>query len=490
MSKPIRRGGRYYLRRRVPLDLVSHYGKREITKALGTAERAVALVLCVAADDALNLEFATVRAKLLTQGNRPSAPRVDPAFDRDQLEGDEAELAPWTEDEIRDAEQNALADRIITRLAQTRLLLGLESRPAMPLQESRQYQEKAESPAGPHAPCTADTSGRASAESCKSLAVLVDLWAKERQPEPRTADAFNRAVTRFRRLVGDIPVPSITKAHVVTYKDKLQEDGCSPITTRASLSQLQTLLRFAMGRAWVESNVGDGVTVTDKARGPAKASRPPMSVSTLNRLFASKVYTEGFRPVQGAGEAVYWLPLLGLYQGARIEELAQIAPTDVYQEAYREASGKEATAWVLRITDQGEGQGVKNTGSVRRVPIHPELIRLGFIEYCQQQHGQLRIFPLLRKDKDGREAPIWSKWWHRDYFRRYCKPDPKEVFHSLRHLFKDVCRENDIDTKIADYLQGHTDSTASGSYGSQYYPLRPLVAAMRKFEIHGVHLPS
>lgn len=34
----VRRGARYSIRRRIPLDLVEHYGRAEIVRALGTAD--------------------------------------------------------------------------------------------------------------------------------------------------------------------------------------------------------------------------------------------------------------------------------------------------------------------------------------------------------------------------------------------------------------------------------------------------------------------
>lgn len=242
-----------------------------------------------------------------------------------------------------------------------------------------------------------------------------------------------------------------------------------------------------MGRAWIEHNAADGVTVTDKSKASAKASRPPFDLATLNRLFSSKIYAEGFRAPQGAGEAQYWLPLLGLYTGARIEELCQLRPADIFEEQYRDSSGNAGKAWVLQITeDEDEGLGVKNAGSIRRIPIHPELIQLGFVEYCQQQIGS-RIFPLLRKDPTGLESTIWSKWWHRDYLRRYCEPSASNmVFHSFRHTFKDVCRQLGISKELADAIQGHTDNTASGGYGGLLYPLAPLVEAMNKYTVYGL----
>jgi hypothetical protein len=53
-----REGGRYSIRRRVPLDLVQHYGgKGEITKALGTADPKIARKLLPLKWAALEREF-------------------------------------------------------------------------------------------------------------------------------------------------------------------------------------------------------------------------------------------------------------------------------------------------------------------------------------------------------------------------------------------------------------------------------------------------
>jgi len=39
---------------------------------------------------------------------------------------------------------------------------------------------------------------------------------------------------------------------------------------------------------------------------------------------------------------------------------------------------------MLCITDEGEGQSVKTEAGIRRVPIHSELIRLGFLDYVRK----------------------------------------------------------------------------------------------------------
>lgn len=130
----------------------------------------------------------------------------------------------------------------------------------------------------------------------------------------------------------------------------------------------------------------------------------PFDLPALKAIFSGPVYSEGTRPVCGAGDAAYWLPLLGLFTGARLEELGQLRPEDVYEETYFNDSDAEQCAWVLRISGYGAGQQVKNEGSNRRFPIHPELVRLGFLKYVAQAAGRARLFDKLKPDPYGTET--------------------------------------------------------------------------------------
>ncbi|MGO7388739.1 integrase, partial [Rhizobium ruizarguesonis] len=62
-----------------------------------------------------------------------------------------------------------------------------------------------------------------------------------------------------------------------------------------------------------------------------------------------------------------------LYSGARPAEIAQLGVDDV-----REDWGH----WIMHITTEGDGdKSVKTAGSMRVVPVHPELVKLGFLDY-------------------------------------------------------------------------------------------------------------
>ncbi len=95
----------------------------------------------------------------------------------------------------------------------------------------------------------------------------------------------------------------------------------------------------------------------------------------LRTLFAKPLFTSYAPPSDwgAGGDAAYWIPILGLYTGARIGELCQLAAADI-----EKTDGVD----LIHITDQGEGQSVKTTAGRRLVPVHPELVRLGFLEYA------------------------------------------------------------------------------------------------------------
>lgn len=182
-----------------------------------------------------------------------------------------------------------------------------------------------------------------------------------------------------------------------------------------------------------------------------------------------------------------WLPLLGLLTGARLEELAQLRVDDV---GFAEGSGH-----YLHITDVDATQHVKTAESRRRIPLHPALVNAGFMRYVARmaEAGQARLFPDLRPDSKGRWSGNWSKFWGR-YAREVIGiKDPRKVYHSFRHLFKDLLRETECRDEVSDVLMGHSDGSMGRRYGSEtgLYPLLPLFKAIAEVNLarHGIAVP-
>lgn len=95
------------------------------------------------------------------------------------------------------------------------------------------------------------------------------------------------------------------------------------------------------------------------------ARRAPYSDDELQRIFALPVFT-GTRSTDKAfnsGEHQvndwrFWIPAICLYSGARLGEIAQLRAIDVK---------KVGGHWAFHITDEGESQEVKTSGSRRVV---------------------------------------------------------------------------------------------------------------------------
>ncbi|MGZ5199981.1 MAG: DUF6538 domain-containing protein [Telluria sp.] len=76
-----KRGNRYSIRRKIPVDLQDHYGRTEVVKALGTSDRREAEQLCRVAGAKLDEEFANVRTALAASAPTQDTPATAPAPD-------------------------------------------------------------------------------------------------------------------------------------------------------------------------------------------------------------------------------------------------------------------------------------------------------------------------------------------------------------------------------------------------------------------------
>jgi len=70
-------------------------------------------------------------------------------------------------------------------------------------------------------------------------------------------------------------------------------------------------------------------------------------------------------------DAWYWLPLMLPLYGGRSSELAGLALSEVHEQG-------DIPYFLIDFT---EDRGLKTVQSIRKLPIHPEFIRLGFIDY-------------------------------------------------------------------------------------------------------------
>ena len=104
-----------------------------------------------------------------------------------------------------------------------------------------------------------------------------------------------------------------------------------PGAQKISASTVNKLLGGVQAVAvWARDNgvVPDDVSWADPfskmrlGEGDAVRGGAPFELADLRVIFSTPVFTQGERPKGGKGEAAYWLPLLALFTGARLGELA------------------------------------------------------------------------------------------------------------------------------------------------------------------------
>ena len=312
--------------------------------------------------------------------------------------------------------------------------------------------------------------------STLTLLQIIPKWKLDNAPKLKTIGEWEYTVKLFHELNTALPIDQIEKKHIVAFKDKRLEAGLSVSTVTKHLSALKSLLQYSVDNDLLTTNVASGVRV--RGAKVSAAARLPYSIEELNIIFSSPIYTEGKRPRAGAGEASYWIPLIGLYTGARMEEIGQLTRDDIRQ---------NGDVWYFHISNESEESSVKNKGSNRDVPIHPELIRLGFIEYAQRHPSGSSIFPGLRRVKGRQLTHNYSKWWG-----NWCRlelgiTDRRKVFHSFRHAFKDACRNSDIPLDVHDAFTGHVGSSVGSTYGVGH-SVKTLGDAMGRVRFEGLNL--
>jgi integrase len=193
-------------------------------------------------------------------------------------------------------------------------------------------------------------------------------------------------------------------------------------------------------------------------------ARDTFTSAELQTIFGSSVFTKGDRPKAGKGEASYWLPLLGLFTGARRGELAGLTAANV------QSIGPSSEMALTFEKDRTRGKTLKTKRSARTVPIHPELTRLGFEQYVDTVRSNYGanawLFPeIAPQSKHG--ATDWSKWFS-GYIRALGITDRNKVFHTFRHGFIDALRAAGVDDEVKRALVGHSrKGSAHDAYGAK-----------------------
>lgn len=228
------------------------------------------------------------------------------------------------------------------------------------------------------------------------------------------------------------------------------------------LSNLKTFFDWARRNKKLSKSPADEVRAEEPKGVAAIDEREPFSPADLRNIFNRPAFTGCQSPSRRdhVGDCHlrnhhYWTPLLGLLTGCRMNEIGQLTVDDV-----EEVNGIPH----LRITNAEDDKRIKTAAGKRWIPIHGELVRLGFLRYVASI-GSGRLFPEWGLGNDGYYSSVFSKAFGRFLEKSGLKTDRK-VFHSFRHTFADALDEG-MEVRPRDYYMGHQTGHVRERYGSR-----------------------
>jgi len=177
----------------------------------------------------------------------------------------------------------------------------------------------------------------------------------------------------------------------------------------------------------------------------------------------------------------FWIPLLGLYQGMRLNEICQLYCDDIVDVAGIPCIRITANPDRKQKTEEPDNKSIKNESSRRTIPLHPTLIELGFLDFVQDRRKRkyMRVWENLKTpavdyyDVQDNHSHYVSKWYCDTFRKNHIKNDPKlKPFHSLRHTHINFYWQNipfhELDFSAVKGLVGHIDSTEQRLIGGLF----------------------
>ena len=294
----------------------------------------------------------------------------------------------------------------------------------------------------------------------------------------------------FLAIIGDKPIESITRedmrhfretlrrlppnrTRVKAYKDKsIQEllalkveKTLSVTTVNILVEAVGSLLGWYVREGVLESNPATHLQIKDTRQ--AIELRQAFSADELSKIFAHPKFARK----EFKSPSYYWIPLIALYTGMRLEEIAQLHCADIYE-------SQTKGIWVIDINSNGldelgRPKLLKNKNARRIVPIHPVLITLGILDYhadiVKKKH--IRLFPDLKKSEGAVKFGKQPGKQFKSVVTAVLGDAPGKTFHSLRHTFADFYKQRGLQNDYFRQAFGHElPMLAAKQYGEKFSP--------------------
>jgi integrase len=225
----------------------------------------------------------------------------------------------------------------------------------------------------------------------------------------------------------------------------------------------------------------------------ARNARPKLPIESARAIFLTPPFINcaGWDELDAPGEAgaarifhcaLYFVPILIYYLGARREELCGAMVDDIILDC-------EGCRPYIYIAGN-EQRRIKNAQSERHLPLHPELIRLGFLEYVRaiKTLGYRLLFPDLYSPSS--RSPLGNRFYKqfRPILTSAGITEEGLGAHAVRHLFNAQLKKKLLTEEDRADLMGHGGNSETSERYCEPHELDTLFEFIMKLPVITDHL--
>lgn len=281
-------------------------------------------------------------------------------------------------------------------------------------------------------------------EKFKAYKIQTRAW---KEPEVQDSREYGPVIREFIEVIGNKEIHNLNFSDGEKYFEHTMERQDIGIgTKKRNFSRVKAFLNYG-GKKHSIPNITGPLEINSSYE-KIHNSYERFTTKELKALFESDAYKNNtFKKA-----SQYWLPLLGLYTGSRIDEIASMLVEQVR---------KIDDVWCYFVSSMKANKGGKNQYAPRWIPIHPQVLDAGFLDYVKtvSTEGHQLIFPDLGnayRDGPSKRATADFIKYRRSVGVGKEKGRSTKVFHSFRsNLISElISKKTDDYTRIQ--LMGHS----------------------------------
>jgi integrase len=318
---------------------------------------------------------------------------------------------------------------------------------------------------------------------------------------------YNDHFAKLVDILGDVPINTLDKAKARKLKTGLMDyplrrftgkraeltlsEARQTIVKRISNSSASTafsaitgFLGWAAGNGYLPSNPLEGMTIK---RNKGNETRLSYNTDQLRHIFSQPRF-QGLKQ-KGQRSPVYeddyWLPLLALHTGARMEELCRLRKKDIYIDGAIPCFQLMDPEIAPELTDRNRKHSGKSINAFRMLPIHMNLWdNLGFKEFVDSKpEGYLFTLKPVDRKMGHNPSNDFSTFKSKLGFTK------DHAFHSFRHTLRDALTAANVSGEFVKAIVGHSNGgdVTFGQYGTRLSK-QPTVLAQHLYRVDFSHI--